>query len=129
MVLDRLKQMAGQITGQGEPPYPIDPLSEVEIEKAVAIIRKEHPDLHYNAVTLWEPRKLEMQAWLANPQVNPKPKRRADVVCIGPGSKVYDGIVDLEEEKIISFALTDGVQPLVSIPLRTCGESFSADWL
>lgn len=115
MVLDRLKQMAGQITGQGEPPYPIDPLSEVEIEKAVAIIRKEHPDLHYNAVTLWEPRKLEMQAWLANPQVNPKPKRRADVVCIGPGSKVYDGIVDLEEEKIISFALTDGVQPLITM--------------
>ncbi|KAK0663738.1 Copper amine oxidase 1 [Lasiodiplodia hormozganensis] len=115
MVLDRLKQMAGQISGQGEPPYPIDPLSEVEIEKAVAIIRKEHPDLHYNAVTLWEPRKLEMQAWLANPQVNPRPKRRADVVCIGPGSKVYDGIVDLEEGKIISFALTDGVQPLITM--------------
>ncbi|OJD39069.1 peroxisomal copper amine oxidase [Diplodia corticola] len=115
MVLDRLKQMAGQITGQGEPPYPIDPLSEVEIEKAVAVIRKEHPDLHYNAVTLWEPRKLEMQAWLANPQVNPRPKRKADVVCIGPGSKVYDGIVDLDEEKIISFALTDGVQPLITM--------------
>ncbi|KAL0262285.1 peroxisomal copper amine oxidase [Diplodia seriata] len=115
MVLDRLKQMAGQITGQGEPPYPIDPLSEVEIEKAVAVIRKEHPDLHYNAVTLWEPRKLEMQAWLANPQVNPKPRRRADVVCIGPGSKVYDGIVDLEDEKIVSFALTEGVQPLITM--------------
>lgn len=114
MVLDRLKQMASQITGQTEPPYPLDPLSEVEIEKAIAIIRKEHPDLHYNAVTLWEPRKLEMQAWLANPQVNPRPKRKADVVCIGPGSKVYDGIVDLEEERLVSFALTEGVQPLVS---------------
>lgn len=115
MVLDRLKQMASQITGQTEPPYPLDPLSEVEIEKAIAIIRKEHPDLHYNAVTLWEPRKLEMQAWLANPQVNPRPKRKADVVCIGPGSKVYDGIVDLEEERLVSFALTEGVQPLITM--------------
>lgn len=114
MVLDRLKQMASQITGQVAPPYPLDPLSEVEIEKAVGIIRKEHADLHYNAVTLWEPRKVEMQAWLANPQVNPKPKRKADVVCIGPGSKVYDGIVDLEDERIISFAMTEGAQPLVS---------------
>ncbi|EKG15920.1 Copper amine oxidase [Macrophomina phaseolina MS6] len=115
MVLDRLKQMASQITGQAAPPHPLDPLSEVEIEKAVAVIRKEHSDLHFNAVTLWEPRKLEMQAWLANPEVNPKPKRKADVVCIGPGSKVYDGVVDLEEERIVTFGLTDGVQPLITM--------------
>lgn len=38
----------------------------------------------------------------------------ADVVVIGKGSKVYDGWVDLEEGKVVDWAVTEGVQPLVS---------------
>ncbi|KAK7558456.1 copper amine oxidase, partial [Phyllosticta citricarpa] len=115
MVLERVKQLASHVTGQTAPPHPFDPLSEVEIEKAVAIIRKEHPDVHFNAVTLWEPRKKDMMAWLENPKTAPKPKRMADVVCIGRGSKVFDGVVDMEKETIVSWGLTDGVQPLITM--------------
>lgn len=113
MVLDRLKQVAQHVTGTGPPPHPFDPLSAAEIESAVALIRKEHGSLYFNAVTLWEPRKAEMLAWLANPEHTVRPHRVADVVAIGKGSKVYDGLVDLNEQKIVKWEYTEGVQPLV----------------
>jgi primary-amine oxidase len=113
MALDRLRQAASHLTGQGEPPHPLDPLSEVEIEQAVAIVEKEHSGLFYNAVTLWEPRKADMMIWVKDPKNTPRPHRVADVVAIGRGSKVYDGIVDLTDGKILRWELTEGVQPLV----------------
>ncbi|KAJ9642981.1 peroxisomal copper amine oxidase [Coniosporium tulheliwenetii] len=115
MALDRLKQMASQVTGQAKPPHPFDPLSESEIERAVAIIRKEHDGLFFNAITLWEPRKADMMKWVADPDHTQRPHRIADVVAIGRGSKVYDGIVDLEEGKILNWELTEGVQPLITM--------------
>lgn len=118
MALDRLRQAASHVTGLSEPPHPLDPLVGAEIEQAVAIIRKEHSGLFFNAVTLWEPRKVEMMAWVKDPKNTPRPHRVADVVAIGRGSKVYDGIVDLTEGKIISWELTEGVQPLVCLPTR-----------
>jgi primary-amine oxidase len=123
MALDRLKQAAAHVTGQGEPPHPFDPLSESEIEQAVAIVRKEHSNLFFNAVTLWEPRKADMLRWVQDPKSIPRPHRVADVVAIGKGSKVYDGIVDLNEGKILSWKYTPGVQPLVSEPRRIKDES------
>ena len=115
MALNRLKQTAAHVAGHGEPPHPFDPLSGAEIEQAVAIVRKDNPGLFFNAVTLWEPRKADMMAWLADPVNAPRPHRVADVVTIGRGSKVYDGIVDLTEGKVLSWELTEGVQPLVSL--------------
>jgi primary-amine oxidase len=79
----------------------------------VSLIRKEYGQLFYNAVTLWEPRKKEMMKWLADPDHTLRPNRVADVVAIGKGSKVYDGLVDLNEGKIVKWELTEGVQPLV----------------
>lgn len=114
MVLDRLKQVAQHVTGTLPPPHPFDPLTASEIEEAVKIIAQEHKELYYNAVTLHEPRKAEMMAWLADPNHTNRPQRTADVVAIGKGSKVYDGLVDLEEKKILRWELTEGVQPLVS---------------
>lgn len=113
MVLDRLKQVAQHMTGPTPPPHPFDPLSANEIEKAISIVRKEHKPSYYNAVTLLEPRKAEMQAWLSGPDHTSRPRRVADIVAIGRGSKVYDGLVDLGEEKLISWERVDGVQPLV----------------
>lgn len=113
MALDRLKQAASHLTGQVDPPHPFDPLSEAEIEKAVAVVRTEHSDVFFNAVTLWEPRKAEMMRWIKDPQNSPRPARVADVVCIGRGSKVFEAIVDLKEGKLTSWEQKDGVQPLV----------------
>ena len=113
MVLDRLKQVAQHVAGTTPPPHPFDPLSTSEIENAVTLVRQEHGSLYYNAITLWEPRKSEMLAWLADPDHTVRPHRVADVVAIGKGSKVYDGLVDLDEQKIVKWEYTEGVQPLV----------------
>jgi primary-amine oxidase len=113
MALDRIKQAASHLTGVVAPPHPFDPLTELEIEHAVALIRKEHSEVFFNAVTLWEPRKAEMMRWIKDPKNTPRPARVADVVCIGRGSKVFEGIVDLNVSKVLSWAQKDGVQPLV----------------
>ena len=113
MVLDRLKQVAQHVTGTTPPPHPFDPLSAAEIEKAVALVNKEHGPLFYNAVTIWEPRKAEMLAWLADPDHTIRPHRVADVVAIKKGGMVYDGLVDLDEDKLLKWESNEGVQPLV----------------
>jgi primary-amine oxidase len=94
--------------------HPFDPLSLGEIETAIAIVKKAHGDVFFNVVSLQEPRKAEMTAWLAAPETAPRPKRVADVVVIAPGGNVYDGLVDLAEGKITKWDLLDGEQPIVS---------------
>lgn len=115
MVLDRLKQLTYQVSATGPPPHPFDPLSTTEIEAAVAIVRKEHGSLNFNGVTLYEPRKAEMLAWLADPERVPRPARAADVVAIAPGGKVFDGVVNLDQKKIIEWKHTPNVQPLITM--------------
>lgn len=120
MAVERLKSFASHVAGTTEPPHPLDPLSEQEIEQAVAITRHDKPELVkaglvFNAVTLWEPRKAEMMAWIADPQNARRPKRKADVVAIGKGSKVYDGVVDLYEGTVVEWEETPGVQPLITM--------------
>lgn len=115
MVLERLQQMASHLTGQATHTHPLDPLTTEEIAAAVAIVKRVYPAVHFNAVTLWEPRKAEMQAWLSAPETVPRPHRVADVVAIGRGSKVFDGLVDLKEERIVKWELTEGVQPLITM--------------
>lgn len=113
MVLNSLKQVAHQVGGATPLPHPFDPLSASEIEKAAAIVTKEHGSLWFNAIAAFEPRKAEMLRWLADPDHSPRPHRVADVVATAKGSKVYDGLVDLNEEKIIKWEYTAGVQPIV----------------
>lgn len=115
MALDRLKQAASHVTGIGRPPHPFDPLSETEIENAVAIIRKQHSNVAFNAITLLEPPKAVMLQWVKDPQHTPCPNRVADVVCIAKGSKVFDGHVDLTDGKILNWSQTEDVQPLVCL--------------
>jgi len=97
-----------------ELPHPFDPLSLAEIEAAISVVKKAHGDVHFNVVTLHEPRKAEATAWLAAPDSAPRPKRVADVVVIAPGGGVYDGLVDLDGPTITYWGLLDGEQPIVS---------------
>ena len=113
MVLDRLKQVAMHVTGTTPPPHPFDPLSAAEIEKAVAVANKHHGPLAFNAVGIQEPRKTAMLAWLADPDHTERPARVADVVAIKHGGAVFDGLIDLKSEKILSWVNLEGVQPLV----------------
>ncbi|OXV10221.1 hypothetical protein Egran_02016 [Elaphomyces granulatus] len=119
MALERLKQLTLQANAtsseESSPPYPFDPLSATEIDTAVALLREKYGHLNFNAVTLYEPRKAKMVAWLTDPGGAPRPVRAADVVAIAPGGKIYDGIVDLEEKKIVQWKHTPGVQPLITM--------------
>ena len=113
MALDRLKSVTQHVAGKAAAPHPFDPLSASEIEQATAIVRKQHGSLFFNAVTVCEPKKADMLRWLADPEHTVRPQRVADVVAIGKGSKVYDGLVNLDEGKIMQWELTEDVQPLV----------------
>ncbi|KAF3897443.1 hypothetical protein GY632_2295 [Trichophyton interdigitale] len=96
--------------------HPFDPLSTSEIDAAVAIVREAHDGpLKFNTVTLSEPRKAQMMAWLEDSENTPKPHRAAEVVAITPDGKLYDGIVDLKTNAIVEWNLVAGVQPLVTM--------------
>lgn len=95
-------------------PHPFDPLSLEEIQTAISTVKKAHGDVKFNVVSLHEPRKAEMQAWLSAPDSAPRPARIADVVVIAPESKVYDGLIDIKEGKILKWEHVEGVQPIVS---------------
>ncbi|CCX34271.1 peroxisomal copper amine oxidase [Pyronema domesticum] len=117
----RLQQLRSHLASQSPAPHPFDPLSSTEIEYAIAIIRSSHQSnasnsaLGFNAVTLSEPKKAEMLAWLANPTSASRPRRQAEVVAVDKESKVYDGIVDLVEGKVITWEKLEGVQPLITM--------------
>ena len=115
MVLERLQQVSSILTGQVAQHHPFDPLTTEEIVTTVKIVRREYPSLHFNAISLCEPKKAQMKQWLASPETAPRPHRVADVVCIGRGSKVYDGLVDLTEGMITKWDLTEDVQPLITM--------------
>ncbi|EHA53469.1 peroxisomal copper amine oxidase [Pyricularia oryzae 70-15] len=102
--------------------HPFDPLSAAEIETAISIVKKAHGDVFFNVVSLREPRKAEMTAWLANPTKVAKPVRVADVVVIAPGGKVFDGLVDLSTGSIVSWELLDGLQPIITMEELTAVE-------
>ncbi|KAH0846719.1 hypothetical protein AYO21_11577 [Fonsecaea monophora] len=115
MVLERVKQLAQQVSNTVAPPHPFDPLSSLEIETAVSLLRSQYGKLYYNAVTLLEPPKAQMLKWLADPDHTPKPHRIADIVVISPEGKVFDGHVDLTERKVIKWEHTPDVQPLITM--------------
>jgi primary-amine oxidase len=114
-MVDRLKQLTFQVSATAPPPHPLDPLSTTEIDTTVSLIREKYAPINFNAVSLYEPRKLEMLAWLQNPEVAPRPARCAEVVCIAPQGKVYDGIVNLDKKEIVEWQHTPGVQPIITM--------------
>lgn len=97
-----------------EIPHPFDPLSLEEIQSVITLVKKAHGDVYFNVVSLHEPRKAEMTAWLAEPEKTPRPARVADVVVIAPGGAVYDGLVDIKTGSITHWEQLDGLQPIVS---------------
>lgn len=119
-MLELLKQPS--LSGTQPPPHPFDPLSAAEIEYAIAVVSKLYGQLRYNAISLSEPKKAEMLAWLAAPDSVPRPRREAEVVVIDK-TEVYDGIVDLVNGKIVVWEKLEGVQPMVSSFLGSSGRS------
>ncbi|PSR76996.1 copper amine oxidase [Coniella lustricola] len=96
-------------------PHPLDPLSAQEIQCAITVVKEQHGHVWFNVVSLHEPRKAQLSAWLASPAKAPRPARVADVVVIAPGGGVYDGLVDMQSAKITSWHKVDGVQPIITL--------------
>ncbi|EWC47784.1 Cu amine oxidase 1 [Drechslerella stenobrocha 248] len=95
--------------------HPLDPLSPTEIARAVSIVREAKGQLGYNAVTIAEPKKAQMTAWLAAPEHAEKPARQAEVVAIDRTGAIWDGIVDLDAKMILQWEKLEGVQPLITM--------------
>ena len=116
-MLERIQQVGAQLIGKPlqTEHFPLDPLTVDEIAAAVEIVRNEYTDVHFNAVALKEPKKNELMQWLEAAGSAPRPHRVADVVCLGRGSKVFDGLVDLTEGRITKWTLAEGCQPLITM--------------
>ncbi|EGX48715.1 hypothetical protein AOL_s00079g354 [Orbilia oligospora ATCC 24927] len=114
-----LAQIKQKVGAEGVPKlsghHPLDPLTSQEIAKVVWIVRGDKGQLGYNAVTLHEPKKTELTAWLLNTADTPKPARQAEVIAIAKDGGVWDGIVDIDAGKIIKWEKLDGVQPLITM--------------
>ncbi|KAJ2893396.1 peroxisomal copper amine oxidase [Zalerion maritima] len=96
--------------------HPFDPLSASELEDATRLVRKSYgSDLKFNVVSLQEPRKTVMRAWLADPKSNPKPPRVADVVVIDNNATVHEGLVDLDQGKVLAWDKLEGEQPIITL--------------
>ncbi|KAJ3492182.1 hypothetical protein NLG97_g5457 [Lecanicillium saksenae] len=103
------------MASQGLPPHPLDPLSASEIQQAVAIVRAAHENVYFNILSLHEPRKAELTAWLQDRSSNTRPRRVADVCVIAPGGKVADGLVDLADKAIVQWNWVSGKQPIITM--------------
>ncbi|PHH68000.1 hypothetical protein CDD80_320 [Ophiocordyceps camponoti-rufipedis] len=95
--------------------HPSDPLSAPEITTAISLIQTTHPTVQFHVVTLHEPRKAELLQWLAHPDTAKKPARIADVVVVAPGARVGEGLVNLDEGCIVSWAWLEGQQPIITV--------------
>lgn len=113
MATNRLGQIAGHSTTGAMLRYPLDPLDADEIKSAVAAVRKENDDLYFNTVTLHEPLKADMVAWLADQNNAKKPTRIADIVATTKSGRVYDMLVDVEQGVIVKREALEGVQPTI----------------
>ena len=118
MALERTKQIIEQVadtTGvtTSNHHHPLDPLTEDEIAIVVDLVRKERSDVAFNSVSLLEPKKKDLKDWLASP--NTDLHRSADVIASGPGSKVYDVVVDLTAKRISRWEEPTGVFPSITM--------------
>jgi hypothetical protein len=109
-------------------PHPFDPLSSVEIEIAIGIVKKAYGEVNFHVVSLQEPRKAVMTPWLADPQNYPRPPRVADVVVIAAGGKVWEGLVDLSGPSITKWEQVHGAQPIVGL-ITTSPQQANANWI
>ncbi|KAM0283123.1 hypothetical protein ACHAQH_002603 [Verticillium albo-atrum] len=115
MASHRIQQFAGHLSANRPAKHPLDPLDAYEIEIVVSIVRSQKGNVHFNTVTLHEPRKQDMLRWLANPASTSVPTRVADVVAVNRSGQVYDALVDLDQGIITKWEALDGVQPMIIV--------------
>ncbi|RDA94712.1 hypothetical protein CP533_6774 [Ophiocordyceps camponoti-saundersi (nom. inval.)] len=97
------------------PHHPLDPLSSDEIQATISLVREAHGCVRFNTVALHEPRKADMVRWLAKREAGTRPPRVADVVVLASGAKVGEGLVNIDEGRVTSWAWLEGFQPIITV--------------
>lgn len=102
-------------------PHPLDSLSTDEVIQTAKLIREskgEDSKYVFNTITLREPPKDIMMAYLGWDKETPKPEtveRESFVIIIErPSGKVYEAIVSLTDNKVKSWMHMEGVQPIIT---------------
>lgn len=95
------------------PRHPLDPLSSDEIERVTALVSSKYGQLAYNAVTLREPPKALMLAWIANPESTPRLPRQAEVTAVDKEGISFEGLVDIISGQVLEWGKIEGGQPIV----------------
>jgi len=95
------------------PTHPLDPLSQQELSTTVAVLKAAgHVDNNTRFVflTLREPDKAAVLKWKAG-----MPAAREAFVIIKQGSRTYEAVIDLPQQKLKSWHEVKGVQPALLI--------------
>ena len=107
---------AGSLSGAGpNDKGPLDPLSAAEILTTLEVIEasnKYPAGSFFPIVTLKEPPKAELLAW--DPGESFRREAFANVYNRG-ANRLFEAVVDLKTQKLISWVERPGVQPAVSI--------------
>ncbi|MFJ6268301.1 hypothetical protein [Lysinibacillus xylanilyticus] len=107
--------MSVKVNPNVELSHPLSPLSEVEIEKAVQIVKEQQQlseHVRFMSVMLHEPKKSEV--------LNYKPGNTVDrqvflVILDDKELKTFEKVVNLTSEKVDSYEYIPGVQPNVAL--------------
>lgn len=114
--MERLNKLSAQLTaGIPAPNHPLDPLSPTELAEVVKVVKSTYPDktLFFNTVTLREPSHDAITSWLTDKStVIP---REAFFVVLQPGQPgLFDGFVNLSQEKVTEFVHKPESQPIIT---------------
>jgi primary-amine oxidase len=103
---------AAASTAPGEAPrHPLDPLSAAEIRattEALAAARHTDSESRFPWITLVEPAKADVLAWSAG-----KPFARRALAVVKQGPRTFEGVVDVDAKKVVSWKEIEGVQPSI----------------
>ena len=93
--------------------HPLDPLSAVEIETAVGIVRAERdvaPSLRFETVELKEPPKAVLRAYRPGVAV----KREAFLAMFDvEADALFEAVVDLDKSRVTSWRAIEGARPTI----------------
>jgi primary-amine oxidase len=97
-----------------QPRHPLDPLSAEEIKAASAILGKHAlfaEGAIYSTIVLKEPSKSEVINFKPGAQFS---RQAFAVILDRKGNRTFEAVVDLKAERLTSWKLVEGAQPLVT---------------
>jgi len=99
--------------------HPLDPLTKDEILQCSEIVKKdckEHPDLRFETIELYEPTKSSVKAFDKDPSVGVgERKARASIFYVGKGIGVWKIVINLSDGKVLSKEERPNARPMIQL--------------